>query len=120
MLACFTGYEVISRVPVILHTPLMSFSNFVHGIVLVGAMEYLGAIGDQATDNAASLTGSAIEAMKNINNPIYVVLLHTAYDDLRARLERVFIQAGYPVFSTLPRCLRAMRGAMKRGDGRQE
>jgi NAD(P) transhydrogenase subunit alpha len=38
MLAAFTGYEVISRVPVILHTPLMSGSNFVHGIVLVGAM----------------------------------------------------------------------------------
>ena len=38
MLAAFTGYEIIGRVPVILHTPLMSGSNFVHGIVLVGAM----------------------------------------------------------------------------------
>jgi NAD(P) transhydrogenase subunit alpha len=43
MLAGFTGYEVISRVPVILHTPLMSGSNFIHGIVLVGAMVALGA-----------------------------------------------------------------------------
>ncbi len=43
MLAAFTGYEVISRVPVILHTPLMSGSNFVHGIVLVGAMVALAA-----------------------------------------------------------------------------
>jgi NAD(P) transhydrogenase subunit alpha len=42
MLAAFTGYEVISRVPVILHTPLMSGSNFVHGVVLVGAMVVLG------------------------------------------------------------------------------
>ena len=42
MLAAFTGYEVISRVPVILHTPLMSGSNFVHGFVLVGAMVTLG------------------------------------------------------------------------------
>jgi NAD(P) transhydrogenase subunit alpha len=42
MLAAFTGYEVISRVPVILHTPLMSGSNFVHGIVLVGAIVALG------------------------------------------------------------------------------
>jgi len=40
--AAFTGYEVIARVPVILHTPLMSGSNFVHGIVLVGAMVALG------------------------------------------------------------------------------
>ncbi len=42
MLAAFTGYEVINRVPVILHTPLMSGSNFIHGIVLVGAMVALG------------------------------------------------------------------------------
>lgn len=42
MLAAFTGYEIIRRVPVILHTPLMSGSNFVHGIVLVGAMVALG------------------------------------------------------------------------------
>ena len=38
MLAAFTGYEVIGKVPAILHTPLMSGSNFVHGIVVVGAM----------------------------------------------------------------------------------
>jgi len=42
MLAAFTGFVVISRVPVILHTPLMSGSNFIHGIVLVGAMVALG------------------------------------------------------------------------------
>ncbi len=42
MLAGFTGYEVISKVPVILHTPMMSGSNFVHGIVVVGAMVALG------------------------------------------------------------------------------
>ena len=42
VLAAFVGYEVISRVPVILHTPLMSGSNFVHGIVVVGAMVALG------------------------------------------------------------------------------
>jgi len=42
MLAAFTGYEIIAKVPVILHTPLMSGSNFVHGIVLVGAMVALG------------------------------------------------------------------------------
>jgi H+-translocating NAD(P) transhydrogenase subunit alpha len=38
MLAAFTGYEVISRVPTMLHTPLMSGSNFIHGIVVVGAV----------------------------------------------------------------------------------
>jgi NAD(P) transhydrogenase subunit alpha len=38
MLAAFTGWVVIGRVPAILHTPLMSGSNFVHGIVVVGGM----------------------------------------------------------------------------------
>jgi proton-translocating NAD(P)+ transhydrogenase subunit alpha len=42
LLAGFTGYEVITRVPVLLHTPLMSGSNFIHGIVLVGALVALG------------------------------------------------------------------------------
>ena len=53
MLAGFTGYEVISRVPVILHTPLMSGSNFIHGIVLVGAMVALG----QATTSLQQVLG---------------------------------------------------------------
>ncbi|ABS55834.1 pyridine nucleotide transhydrogenase subunit alpha [Methanoregula boonei 6A8] len=42
MLAAFAGYVIISRVPALLHTPLMSGSNFIHGIVLVGAMVALG------------------------------------------------------------------------------
>lgn len=52
-LAAFAGYEVISRVPVILHTPLMSGSNFIHGIVLIGAMIALG----HATTTAEILIG---------------------------------------------------------------
>jgi NAD(P) transhydrogenase subunit alpha len=43
ILAIFTGYEVISRVPSILHTPLMSATNAIHGIVLLGAILVLGA-----------------------------------------------------------------------------
>ena len=43
MLAAFAGWVIIGNVPAILHTPLMSGSNFVHGIVLVGAMVALGA-----------------------------------------------------------------------------
>ncbi len=38
MLAAFTGWIIIGRVPAILHTPLMSGSNFVHGIVVVGGL----------------------------------------------------------------------------------
>ena len=41
-LAIFLGIEVISKVPTLLHTPLMSGTNAIHGIVIVGAMLVLG------------------------------------------------------------------------------
>lgn len=41
-LAIFLGLEVINRVPSTLHTPLMSGTNAIHGIVLIGAMIVLG------------------------------------------------------------------------------
>jgi len=40
-LAIFVGFEVISKVPVVLHTPLMSGTNAIHGIVVVGAIVVL-------------------------------------------------------------------------------
>ncbi len=42
VLAVFIGFEVISKVPTMLHTPLMSGTNAIHGIVLVGAMLIAG------------------------------------------------------------------------------
>ena len=74
MLAAVTGYEIISKVPVILHTPLMSGSNFVHGIVLVGAMVAMGhaettaqtVIGFFAVILAA---GNAVKLMAQIRAP---------------------------------------------------
>ena len=42
VLAIFLGFEVISKVPTLLHTPLMSGTNAIHGIVMVGAMIVLG------------------------------------------------------------------------------
>ena len=38
VLAVFVGIEVISKVPTMLHTPLMSGTNAIHGIILVGAL----------------------------------------------------------------------------------
>lgn len=43
ILAIFVGLEVISRVPSVLHTPLMSATNAIHGIVVLGAMLVAGA-----------------------------------------------------------------------------
>jgi NAD(P) transhydrogenase subunit alpha len=42
LLAIFVGFEVIARVPSILHTPLMSGTNAIHGVVLLGAMLVAG------------------------------------------------------------------------------
>ena len=44
VLAVFLGVEVISKVPTLLHTPLMSGTNAIHGIVIVGAMLVASAI----------------------------------------------------------------------------
>ena len=63
LLAAFTGYEVISRVPVLLHTPLMSGSNFIHGVVLVGAMVALGT----ATDSAERILGFIAVVLASAN-----------------------------------------------------
>jgi H+-translocating NAD(P) transhydrogenase subunit alpha len=42
VLAIFLGIEVISKVPTLLHTPLMSGTNAIHGVVIVGAMIVFG------------------------------------------------------------------------------
>ncbi|HTW84363.1 MAG TPA: NAD(P) transhydrogenase subunit alpha [Candidatus Sulfotelmatobacter sp.] len=44
ILAVFLGLEVISKVPTTLHTPLMSATNAIHGIVLVGAILVAGVV----------------------------------------------------------------------------
>jgi NAD(P) transhydrogenase subunit alpha len=45
VLAIFVGFEVISKVPSTLHTPLMSGANAIHGIIIIGAMLVSGAVG---------------------------------------------------------------------------
>jgi NAD(P) transhydrogenase subunit alpha len=45
ILAIFVGFEVVSKVPSTLHTPLMSGANAIHGIVIVGAMLVASALG---------------------------------------------------------------------------
>lgn len=49
MLAIFLGIEVISKVPTMLHTPLMSGTNAIHGIVIVGAILVTGTADDTFT-----------------------------------------------------------------------
>lgn len=42
VLACFVGYEIITKIPPLLHTPLMSGSNAISGITLVGSLVVAG------------------------------------------------------------------------------
>jgi NAD(P) transhydrogenase subunit alpha len=62
VLAIFVGFEVISKVPTTLHTPLMSATNAIHGIVLAGAIVIVAQLFG-AGINAPLMTGLAIAAV---------------------------------------------------------
>ncbi len=64
MLAVVTGFELISKVPSTLHTPLMSGSNAISGITLVGALLAAGTAGN---DRVAIVLGTLAVAMATIN-----------------------------------------------------
>jgi NAD(P) transhydrogenase subunit alpha len=63
MLSAFVGVEIISKVPSILHTPLMSGSNAIHGVILVGAMLVLGT----ATTNLEEVLGFVAVILATLN-----------------------------------------------------
>ena len=63
ILSVFVGFEVISKVSSMLHTPLMSGANAIHGVILVGAMIILG-----AADNAVqALLGVLATILASVN-----------------------------------------------------
>ncbi|MDQ2818380.1 MAG: NAD(P) transhydrogenase subunit alpha [Candidatus Eremiobacteraeota bacterium] len=62
-LSIFVGFEVISKVPSMLHTPLMSATNAVHGIVIVGAMLVAGAAIGGAAGRAIGLAAMILASI---------------------------------------------------------
>ena len=64
VLAIFLGFEVISKVPTLLHTPLMSGTNAIHGIVIVGAMLVAG-LGHK--DGVTTIIGLAAVVLASAN-----------------------------------------------------
>jgi H+-translocating NAD(P) transhydrogenase subunit alpha len=64
ILAAFVGFEVISKVPTMLHTPLMSGTNAVHGIVLLGGLLVVGAEG---ADTLVKVAGTVAVTFGTIN-----------------------------------------------------
>jgi len=63
VLAVFVGFEVISKVSTVLHTPLMSGANAIHGVILVGAVIVTG----QTEDTAGLLLGLAAVLLATLN-----------------------------------------------------
>jgi NAD(P) transhydrogenase subunit alpha len=63
ILSIFVGIEVVSKVSAILHTPLMSGANAIHGVVLVGAILVTG----KATDNIQLYLGLVAIVLASIN-----------------------------------------------------
>jgi NAD(P) transhydrogenase subunit alpha len=63
VLAAFVGFEVISKVPSILHTPLMSGTNAIHGVILVGAILVLG----QGSGTAEMVLGFVAVTLATVN-----------------------------------------------------
>jgi NAD(P) transhydrogenase subunit alpha len=64
VLACFVGFEVITKVPSILHTPLMSGSNAISGISIVGALLILS---HETEGTAQTIIGVVALIMATIN-----------------------------------------------------
>jgi NAD(P) transhydrogenase subunit alpha len=63
VLAAFVGFEVISKVPTTLHTPLMSQTNAIHGIIMLGGLLVIGV----ADDAIEKLIGTVAIAFGTIN-----------------------------------------------------
>jgi len=63
VLSIFVGIEVVSKVPSILHTPLMSGSNAIHGVILVGSMLVLGS----ASTTTAEILGFLAVILSTLN-----------------------------------------------------
>src|SRR5690554_1910142 len=70
VLALLVGFEVISKIPATLHTPMMSGANAIHGVVLVGAVLIAG-IADSALGYVLVFVAAAFAAMNVVGG--YVV-----------------------------------------------
>jgi H+-translocating NAD(P) transhydrogenase subunit alpha len=63
VLSIFVGFEVVSKVSTILHTPLMSGANAIHGVILVGAIIVSG----QADNTAELVLGLVATVLATVN-----------------------------------------------------
>jgi len=79
VLAAFLGYEVITRIPTNLHTPLMSGANAITGITLVGAV----AVAGEGSTTLATVLGFLAVVMATINVVGGYLITHVMLEDFR-------------------------------------
>lgn len=92
VLAAFLGYEVISKVPSILHTPLMSGSNAIHGVILVGTM----VIADEAHGALQVLLALAAIVLATLNIVGGVVVTDRMLEMFKGRARKEERPSGEP------------------------
>ena len=105
VLALLVGFEVISKVPATLHTPLMSAANSIHGIVLVGAM-LIAVTANNALGYILAFVAAAFAAMNVVGG--YVVT---------GRMLKMFRRARTPVPAANPPTAVAGNGQTASQDG---
>jgi len=68
LLAVFVGFEVISKVPTTLHTPLMSATNAIHGVVVIGAIVVVASLfGSGSSTTLLTILSIAMVTLGAIN-----------------------------------------------------
>ena len=115
ILAAFLGVEVISKVPTLLHTPLMSGTNAIHGIVLVGAIIVAGLPGQPGWIRVASLAAVALGTLNVVGG--FVVTDRMLQMFKKREPEPVRAEEDVPLgASTEPETQPPVRGS-ERGEG---
>ena len=80
VLAAFVGYEIITKIPTNLHTPLMSGANAISGITLIGSVLVAGS----GSSTAATVLGFAAVVMATVNVVGGYLVSHLMLDQFRS------------------------------------
>src|SRR5436189_3980019 len=88
VLAIFVGIEVISKVPTLLHTPLMSGTNAIHGIVLVGAIIVAGLPHQPTWARIVALTAVALGTINVVGGFVVTDRMLGMFKGRRGEVER--------------------------------
>jgi NAD(P) transhydrogenase subunit alpha len=83
VLAIFVGFEIITKVPPTLHTPLMSGSNAISGITIIGALILAGAIDSPQASKVLATVGVAFAAINVVGGFLVTNRMLKMFSDRR-------------------------------------